>query len=114
MLTRGPRATLDARRVGCLCVAIIFASDRTKTQIVIYPNNRIIVNIRISRYNGINTPSWRLHVESTQFQNVEVGTVKYRNQKNIVGQLSAGRKTMHGGVKLKRRVVQRPPSDLGQ
>ena len=57
VLTRGPHllhATLDARRVGCLCVAIIFASDRTKTQIVIYPNNRIIVNIQISRYNGIN------------------------------------------------------------
>ncbi len=42
VLTRGPRllrATLDVQRVGCLCVAIIFASDGTKTQIVIYPNN---------------------------------------------------------------------------
>ena len=37
-------ATLDAKRVICLCV-VIFASDGMKTQIVIYPNNRIIVNI---------------------------------------------------------------------
>ena len=38
-------ATLDAKRVICLCV-VIFASHGMKTQIVIYPNNRIlIVNI---------------------------------------------------------------------
>ncbi len=47
------RATLDARRVGY----IIFVSGGTKTLIVIYSNNRIIVNIQISRYNGINTPT---------------------------------------------------------
>jgi hypothetical protein len=43
-LTTTLLATLDAQRVICLCI-VIFAFDGMKTQIVIYPNNRIIVNI---------------------------------------------------------------------
>jgi len=74
-------ATLDAKRVICLCV-VIFASDGMKTQIVIYPNNRIIVNIikvdTMVSTHPLGDFMWKLLLVD---EPVEVGTENIKSER---------------------------------